>query len=116
MTDRGAANGANGRYEPMSKTQFRVTNIALDDEEEVSGVTAIVRDDAYGVMTSILGRETATATARGGTEMTVNLSVADMATLYGECGRMNDFDPRSDPGGNAIYNSMLWIHCTLMGE
>ncbi len=100
----------------MAKLKFRVTTIALDDEEDVASVTAIVRDDAYQVLTGILGWEPATATARGGTEMTVELSAADMMTLLRECGSISSYDPRYDAGSGEIYAAMNWIYYSLMDD
>lgn len=34
----------------MARLQFRIANIALDEEEDVTGITAVARDDAYEVI------------------------------------------------------------------
>lgn len=100
----------------MARLQFRITSIALNDEEDVSEVTAVVRDDAYEVIKGILGDVTTTATARGGTEMTIVLPIIDAADLFRACGQMNGLDPRYAKGSHEIYESLTAVFYGLMGE
>lgn len=100
----------------MARLQFRLTNIALDAEEDVIGATAVARRDAYEVITGILGEVETTARERGNTEMTIALSIQQMRDLFAECGRMNGYDPRSRNGGHEIYDSLSLVFFGVMGE
>lgn len=100
----------------MAKLQFRVTNIRFDEEEEVTELTAIVRNDAYKVITGILANVNTTNTARGGTEMTIILPVSDAMNLFRECGKMTGLDPWSEQGGQEIWKSLNWVYCSLIDE
>ena len=93
----------------MARLKFRTTNIALDEDEDVAEVTAVVRDDAYEVITSSLGQVRTTATARGGTEMTVVLPVGDAMKLFRECGAMNGLHPLHAKGSSEIYDSLSTV-------
>ncbi len=57
----------------MARLQFRLTAIALDEEEDVREVTAVVRDDTHRLITSLVGDVTTISNARGGTELTIAL-------------------------------------------
>ena len=70
----------------MARTQFRLSVIALDEEENVREVTAVVRDDTYGLITSLLGDVNTVGRARGGTEMTITLPADAMFKLFAEVG------------------------------
>jgi hypothetical protein len=100
----------------MAKLQFRITNIRFDDDEEVTELTAVVRDDAFGVIAGIIEDVNTVNTARCDTEMTVVLPVKDAMTLYRECGSMNGLDPRHEQGGHQIWDSLNWVYCSLMDE
>lgn len=98
----------------MAHLKFRITNIALDEEEEVASITAVARDDAYEVITGILGDVDTIARERGDTEMTVVLPTPQMLDLFRACGGMNGLDPRHDKGGHEIYDSLSWVVYGLM--
>jgi hypothetical protein len=100
----------------MAKLQCRVTNICFDEEEEVAELTAVVRDDAYEVVTGILGDVNTVDTSRGGTEMTITLPVGDAMRLYDECGKMTGLDPRYKQGSHEIWESLNWVYCGLIDE
>ncbi|MCU1656141.1 MAG: hypothetical protein JWO57_797 [Pseudonocardiales bacterium] len=100
----------------MAKLQFRITNIRFDDEEEVAELTAVVRDDAYTVITGIVGEVNTLNATRGGTEMTIALPADNAMRLYGECGQMTGLDPRREQGGHEIWDSLNWVYCSLMDE
>ncbi len=100
----------------MARLKFRATRISLNEEEDVSEVTALVDIDAYGLITDILGPVHTTVTARGGTEMTVTLPVADALTLWRACGSMNGLDPRYDKGSHDIWESLSRIVYGLIEE
>ncbi|MFF5261401.1 hypothetical protein ACFY4C_20860 [Actinomadura viridis] len=100
----------------MARLQFRVISIALDAEEEVARITALARNDAYEVITGILGQVQTPTRERGGTEMTVILPVSQMLDLFRECGRMNGYDPRHDRGGHEIYESLSSVVYGLMDD
>jgi hypothetical protein len=100
----------------MAKLQFRISNIRFDEEEDVAELTAVVRDDAYEVITGILGDVNTLDTSRGGTEMTITLPVGDAMKLYRECGKMTGLDPRSKQGGHEIWDGVNWVYCSLIDE
>lgn len=93
----------------MARLKFRVTGILLDEEEDVAVVAACVDNDAYEVITGILGEVNTMDTRRGGTEMAISLPVTDALKLFGECGRMNGHDPRYAKGSSEIYDSLSAI-------
>lgn len=99
----------------MARLKFRITNIALDEEEDVSGITAVVRDDAYQVITDMVGPVETTAAARGGTEITIALPIATVRDLFQKVGEINGLDPRH-PVTTEVYDSLTAIFYGLMGE
>lgn len=100
----------------MAHLRFRITSIALDEDEDVSSVTAVVRDDAHDLMLGILGRVATSDVKRGGTEMTVTLPLADMRKLFSEIGRIPGDDPRYELGVSEVYASLSMVFYGLMGE
>lgn len=99
----------------MARLKFRITNIALDEEEDVSGITAIVRDDAYEVITDLIGPVDTTAAARGGTEITITLPLAKTTALFRRCGEAFGSDLRYDITCE-VYDSLTHIFFGLMRE
>lgn len=100
----------------MAHLKFRVATIVLDEEEDVSSVTAVVDLDAHGLITDLLGSLDTTDVRRGGTEMTVTLPLADMLKLFHEIGRIPGDDPQYARGVHEIYVSLSAVVYGLMGE
>ena len=87
----------------MARLQFRLAVIALDEEENVREVTAVVRDDTYDLITSLLGDVNTVGRARGGTEMTIALPADAMSKLFHEVGAIPGNDPRYANGAKPSY-------------
>jgi len=105
-----------GRHHQMARLQFRLSAIALDEEENVREVTAVVRDDTYGLITSLLGDVNTVGRARGGTEMTIALPARAMWKLFREVGTIPGNDPRYPNGAHDIYDSLTAVVYGLLGE
>lgn len=99
----------------MAKLRFRITSIALDEDEEVSGITAVVRDDTHQVITGMVGAVDTSNVTRGGTEMTITMPVAQMSGLLRQCGKTTGEDPRAEHT-HEIYDSLNWLFCSLMDD
>lgn len=99
----------------MARLKFRISSIALDEEEDVSGITAVVRDDAYRIITDMVGPVETTAAARSGTEITIVLPLSATRELFSRCGELNGLDPRHHVTGE-VYDSLSTIFYGLMGE
>lgn len=76
----------------MARLRFRITTIALDEEEDVSEVTAVVDGDTHRLISEVLDSVTTTDTRRGGTETTIVLPVSDALELFDWCGKRNGLD------------------------
>jgi hypothetical protein len=100
----------------MAQLHFRITDIALDEEEDVTALTAVVDRGIFEVITGILPKVTTTDERRGGTEMVITLPIADAQKVWRECGRMTGADPRYAKGTTEIYDSMCMVVYGLMGE
>ena len=100
----------------MANLRFRLTNIALDEEEDVATVTAVVRHDAYAIITKLIGPVETTARERGGTEMTIKLPIDDASALFRACDKMSGEDPEPLKSSHEIYHSLALIFLGLMGE
>jgi hypothetical protein len=100
----------------VARLHFRLTNVALDEEEEPQGVTAVVDEGAYEVIAGILGEVNMTDRRRGGTEITVALPINDVRKLFHECGKINGLDPRYDKGSSEIYDSLTMVFYGIMQE
>ena len=100
----------------MAQLRFRITDLAFDEEEEVSMVTAIARDDTYQVIKELLDRPiVALQMARGGTEHTITLPVQDALELFRLAGRTTGGDPRHEHT-HEIYNSLSWVVYSLIED
>jgi|SRR6516165_2602114 hypothetical protein len=100
----------------MARLKFRLTTIALDEEEDVREVTAVVRDDTYRLITSLVGDVQTISTARGGTELTIALPLDVMLKLFHEVGTIPGNDPRYAAGIEDIYESLTAVVFGLLGE
>lgn len=98
----------------MTGLRFRLTNIALDEEEAISELTAIVNSDTHAMITEILGEVKTTHVGSGGTEMTIVLPIADAMRLYGDRSSMPGTDPHSRSGDD-IRDSLSLIYVTYHG-
>ncbi len=72
-------------------------------------MTAVVRDDAYELVTSLLGDVSTTSRARGGTEMTIVLPMDAVRRLFHETGEIAGTDPRYAQGVSDIYDSLTAV-------
>jgi len=101
----------------MAHLKFRLLSIMLDAEEDVCGVTAIADDDAYKLITGLLGEppET-TGTARGDTEFAITLSLAQARKLFSAAGKFAPKDPAYSKGSHEIYDSLAAVFYGLMEE
>lgn len=95
----------------MTGRKFRVTNITLDEEEDVTGMTALADGDAYSLITSILGEVETTSTGRDG-EATVVLPVAGAVKLLRACEKAHDNKP--DKVNYAVYRSLSRIYNSII--
>jgi hypothetical protein len=100
----------------MARPQFRLSVIALDEEENVREVTAVVRDDTYDLITGLRGDVNTVGTARGGTETTIALPADAMSRLFHQVGTIPGNDPRYANGANDIYDSLTAVVYGLLGE
>jgi hypothetical protein len=100
----------------VARLKFRVTRIDLDDDEYVSAVTAVIRDDTLGVVTQLIGEVDVLSSARGNTEMTVRLPAATVARLFNEVGQICGDDPRYDAVGPDVHDSLSMIVYRLMED
>ena len=75
-----------------------------------------LRDDTYGLITSLLGDVTTVGRARAGTEMTITLPADAMSKLFREVGTIPGNDPRYANGANDIYDSLTAVVYGLLGE
>ncbi len=98
----------------MARLHFRVVNIHLDEEEEVSSVWAVARDDTVAVIEGLVGAvERVGEPRRGGTESTIHLPHDEMVELFRKAGK---FAPIHDEHKHTreIYESLSFIVYGLM--
>lgn len=100
----------------MARLQFRLTTIALNEEEDVREVTAVVRDDTYRLITSLVGDVQTISNGRGGTELTIALPLDVMLKLFHEAGAIPGDDPRFAAGVHDIYDSLTAVVYGLLDE
>lgn len=90
----------------MTNRQFRITSIELDKNERVTEITAVIRQDAYQTITSILG--TVTGTQLSPQQAAIELSATDARRLLAECGAQTGHKGASDICGSLsrVLNSV----------
>lgn len=96
----------------MARLHFRLTSIALDEEEDPRELTAVVDRSAFMAIAGILGHVRTAETSRSGTEMTITLPITEASMLFRKCGST----PGYDKAGHEIYDSLTMVFYGLMGE
>lgn len=76
----------------MSNPKFRLTTIELDEEQDVSSVSAAVSTSTLGVIRGFLGDVPWTVLSEA--ESAVTLPYAEALRLFRECGKLSGRDPR----------------------
>jgi hypothetical protein len=86
----------------------------MNEDEDVSAITAAARSDTLSVIKDILGDDPYVLSyGRPGTEIT--LPAEGVVKLFRECGNMRGTDPRS-PQGHEIYDSLARVYYGLMSD
>jgi len=94
----------------MARLNFRLTSIALNDEEEVSAVTAIVRPPTRDLIVDLIGPDAAEFTpAANGFELMVTLPARSMHELFSKAGKLSGTDPRYEMGVYDLYDSLSMV-------
>nr|WP_221374481.1 hypothetical protein [Actinoplanes polyasparticus] len=95
---------------------FRITTIHLDEDHDVSGITAVI-DAPYlpALMELATGGDNVQVTRRerGDTELWVELNVGELMSLFREVGNRLDADPLQIPGA---YNALTMVVYGLMED
>jgi hypothetical protein len=97
----------------MADGQFRVTMIALDEDEEVSAVTAAVGTATLGVIRDFLPGINWTVLSEAESEIV--MPVQDALRLFRECGKLNGLDPRHEHT-HRIYDSLCNVVYGLISD
>lgn len=99
----------------MARLRFRVVNIHLDEEEEVSSIWAVVRDDTLVAVERLIGAvEHVGEPRRGGTELCVHLPADQVMKLFNAAGHTTDDLLREH--ASEIYDSLSFIVYRLMED
>jgi len=99
----------------MARLNFRLTSIALDEEENVREVTAVVSTLAHETITALLGETPATITRGGDGDMTIGLPIAAARDLFTQAGKTSGTSP-TYPVTHDVYDSLSAVFYGLMGE
>lgn len=93
---------------------FRISSVHLDEDHEVSGITAVIDAPYLAPLTAhaagdvqIIRRE------RGDTELWVELDVTELLSLFRAVGSLLDADPMQIPGA---YNALTLVVYGLMED
>ena len=87
----------------MGNPKFRLTSIALDEQENVSAVTAAVSTSTLAVIREFLGDVGWTVLSES--ESSVTLPAPEMLELFRACGKLSGRDPRYEHS-HEIYDSL----------
>jgi hypothetical protein len=96
---------------------FRISTIRLDDDHEVSGITAVIDAPYLPALNTAVGldpasRDLAVRSERGGTELHIDLDVVQLLALFREAGSWTDATAQI-PGA---YNALTLVVYGLMEE
>lgn len=97
----------------MPNPAFRLTSIALDENEDVSAVIAAASPSTLGVIRELIGDVSWSVVSE--TESAVTLPVADMRRLFRACGKLPGTDPRHEHT-YPVYDSLSHVIYGLMEE
>lgn len=95
--------------------KFRVTNIAFDDQQRVTEITAVVHDNTRKTIDDMLDTSHITTTGRDGAHSTVTIPAAAAARLFIAAERSPLLE-RNQPHIMALHNGLAHIVYGLMGE
>jgi hypothetical protein len=90
----------------VSNPRFRLTSIALDEQQDVSEVTAAVSTPTLAVIREFLGDVPWTVLSES--ESAVTLPAGDMLRLFRACGKLSGLDPRYGHS-HLIYDSLSHV-------
>lgn len=93
--------------------RFRVTSIALDENEDVAAVTARAGTATLKVITDFLDDVSWTVVSEQESEIT--LPLPDLLKLFHECGGLSGLDPRHEHT-HRIYDSLSMVVYGLIEE
>lgn len=95
------------------KPIFRITSIGLDEDQNVSGITAVASMATLAVVRDFLPDVSWTVLSEAENEFC--MPVTELLSLFRACGGLNGFDPRHDHT-YVIYDSLARVVYGLMED
>jgi len=97
------------------KTDFRVTGIKLDDDEELAAVTALASGDALRVLRGMGGPDLRVQDIPASRWHVVDLDLGEMRKLRDATGKMTHLDPQHAIT-TQVYDSLCLVLYALLDD